>query len=279
MASRTHVNFRPAHLRSSGGAEHRAIHADCGGGALASLCRYRPDASQPLHSHDYVTVSILLAGTLLEHVERSEFELGQPALGFKPRGCGHDDRWSGDGGLMFTLKLEGEAAEALERAHAPGWTRLAVPGLVELVRLALFASSAPLRDEAAEDLLALLQTRGAPLAGEAPLWLEAARARIEEEPDSIRIAEAAQAGGVHRAHLAKMFQRHFGMPPSVYRRRVLASRALTALAQSDEPIGTIAAELGYSDQAHMTRCVGAHAGLAPAAFRALLGDKGDIRSR
>jgi AraC-like DNA-binding protein len=48
------------------------------------------------------------------------------------------------------------------------------------------------------------------------------------------------------------------------------SRALERLAAGERNLGVLAADLGFSDQAHLTRTVRAHVGRPPAALRRLL---------
>ena len=48
------------------------------------------------------------------------------------------------------------------------------------------------------------------------------------------------------------------------------SRALERLAAGERSLGILAADLGFSDQAHLTRTVRAHVGHTPTALRRLL---------
>ncbi len=55
-----------------------------------------------------------------------------------------------------------------------------------------------------------------------------------------------------------------------YRNRVRVSRALERLAAGERSLGVLAADLGFSDQAHLTRTMRAYAGRTPSVLRRLL---------
>jgi hypothetical protein len=73
--------------------------------------------------------------------------------------------------------------------------------------------------------------------------------------------------------LSRAFSREEGMSLTHYRNRVRVSRALERLAAGERSLAMLAADLGFSDQAHLTRTVRAHAGHTPAALRRLLREK------
>jgi AraC-like DNA-binding protein len=57
---------------------------------------------------------------------------------------------------------------------------------------------------------------------------------------------------------------------SRYRIRLRASAALERLAAGQRSLATLAADLGFADQAHLTRTLRAETGLPPGRLRALL---------
>lgn len=61
------------------------------------------------------------------------------------------------------------------------------------------------------------------------------------------------------------------MPLTRYRNRLRVGRAMDLLAGGASPAET-AAELGFADQAHLTRTVRAHLGHTPGRLRRLLRD-------
>jgi AraC-like DNA-binding protein len=237
----------------------------CPGGLGATLTHYPGAGNHPLHAHDHLQVSFLLAGELIEEVEGREHFACAGGRGHKPAGARHRDSWGPQGVLMFTLRLW-----APQELWEPGWIAGGTPaGIASLVRIFAQEVDPGRREEAATDLLA-----GVPHAtcarGDPPPWLERARESIHDAPQLLHIGQAAGEGGVNPAHLSRMFRRFYGMPPSIYRRRVLLARAASALVRSNVPLAQVAVQAGFFDQAHLSRVMRAEIGLTPGQARALL---------
>lgn len=66
---------------------------------------------------------------------------------------------------------------------------------------------------------------------------------------------------------ARQFRKSFGRPPYAWVMARRIERAREMLARSALPIKAVAAECGFSDQAHLTRVFSATTGETPAAFR------------
>ncbi|HEX8527131.1 AraC family transcriptional regulator [Allosphingosinicella sp.] len=235
------------------------------GNLCATLTHYPGAGHYPLHAHDHLQVSFVLAGDFVEELEGREYSARAGGRGHKPAGARHRDSWGKQGVLIFTLRLwdPGEQWEA-------GWSSGAPPGAVApLVRIFAQEAAPGRREEAAADLLA--DTLALDLAGgDPPPWLERARASIHDAPGLLHIAEAASEGGVDPTHLGRMFRRFYGMPPSIYRRRVQLGRAACALGRTQLPLAQVAVEAGFYDQAHLSRVMQTEIGLTPAQARALL---------
>jgi AraC-like DNA-binding protein len=83
--------------------------------------------------------------------------------------------------------------------------------------------------------------------------------------EPVSIGAAAAALGVSPAHLARSFTRTFGISPHAYvvGRRIDAAR--TRLLDG-QPIASVAADVGFFDQAHLTRHFKRHVGMTPGRF-------------
>lgn len=66
---------------------------------------------------------------------------------------------------------------------------------------------------------------------------------------------------------ARQFRGSFGRPPYTFVTARRLERAKCLLARTDAPIKTVAADCGFSDQAHLTRMFRAATGKTPAVFR------------
>ena len=94
------------------------------------------------------------------------------------------------------------------------------------------------------------------------------RDRLRDAPeDDVSLQDLADLAGLSRFHLTRLFQRRFGLAPSVYLRLLRLERAKRRLA-AGEPPADVAAALGFADQAHLTRRFKAAYGMTPGRYRA-----------
>lgn len=252
------------------------VEVDCGNGIRAALSHYRPHEMQSPHRHDFAQVSFLLAGSMRECHSSREYAMHGAGIGFKPPSLLHADLWGREGALIFSLQLPPDSVQTEDLI--PGWSITSdVHWLPRLIRLCFDTEEPVARNEIVQDALAFSNDPRMRTACNPPVWLETARAHIHDAPDVIAIDAAARKAGVHRAHFCRMFVRFYGMPPSVYRRRVAAARAIAAIVGTKSRLAEIAPTSGFSDQAHMTRTLRAWIGLTPVSLRELLSVR-DVRS-
>jgi AraC-like DNA-binding protein len=83
----------------------------------------------------------------------------------------------------------------------------------------------------------------------------------------IRVAEWARAKGITREHVSRCFASVYKASPAQFRFELNARAAWLRTIGTQERLSKIAADLGFSDQAHMSRAVKALSGLAPARWR------------
>jgi AraC-like DNA-binding protein len=99
----------------------------------------------------------------------------------------------------------------------------------------------------------------------------AARAAVlEEAPESAGLVPLAESLGVSPYRLSRAFSREVGVPLTRFRNGVRVGRAVERLEAGEEDLAGMAADLGFADQAHMTRTVRDHLGQTPTALRRLL---------
>lgn len=96
---------------------------------------------------------------------------------------------------------------------------------------------------------------------------------------SVPIQELAAELGWTRQHLGRVFRHHVGLGPKELARISRLQRAVHRLQDAPEiALARVASELGYFDQAHMTRDFRELAGVTPAAARAASGSISPIPS-
>ncbi|MGW4056745.1 helix-turn-helix transcriptional regulator [Amycolatopsis sp. NPDC004747] len=99
----------------------------------------------------------------------------------------------------------------------------------------------------------------------------AREAMVADDPAAAGLFPLAEALGVSPYRLSRAFPREVGVSLTRYRNRVRVSRALERLEAGERELAVLAADLGFADQAHLTRTVREHAGVPPGAVRRLLG--------
>ena len=108
-------------------------------------------------------------------------------------------------------------------------------------------------------------------------WLDRVREQLREEHwNCPSIKQMAAESGVHPTYLAASFQWHFGVSIGEFIRLQRIEQAKTVLAQSDEPLGNVAIQLGFSDQSHFCRAFKAQTGQTPREYRQLFGISSEL---
>jgi AraC-like DNA-binding protein len=179
------------------------------------------------------------------------------------------------------------------RISAPLWRRLAGEGArprrsgvyvdarLELAhrRVLVAARGGDTGFAVAEQLLdvvaaAVSQVVGNPVAGAAgarsAVVARAREAIAAGHPAAAGLLPLAELLGVSPYRLSRSFTQVLGVSLTHYRNRVRVGRALDRLADGEESLGVLAADLGFADQAHLTRTIRAHLGRTPTAVRRLL---------
>ncbi len=128
------------------------------------------------------------------------------------------------------------------------------------LHLALTSGVAPLeRDARFLQACALLITRYAEIrppqraTGQERSAVQQVRGYLDEHfAEPVSLAELAGLVGLSPYYVHRVFEREVGLPPHAYLESVRIRQAQRLLAQG-EPIAQVAAELGFSDQSHLTR--------------------------
>ncbi len=101
--------------------------------------------------------------------------------------------------------------------------------------------------------------------------VEAAReAIVTGHPAADGLVPLAELLTVSPYQLSRAFTRELGVSLTHYRNRVRVGNALDRLEQGEPSLATLATDLGFADQAHLTRTVRSHLGQTPKALRHLL---------
>ncbi|AZO79279.1 MULTISPECIES: AraC family transcriptional regulator [unclassified Bosea (in: a-proteobacteria)] len=89
----------------------------------------------------------------------------------------------------------------------------------------------------------------------------------EHAAGTIRLQDLAELVGMSQSHFSHAFKASTGLPPHQWQLKARIERGQRLLAAGDRPLTEIAADAGFSDQAHFTRVFRRMVGETPAAWR------------
>jgi AraC family transcriptional regulator len=238
---------------------------------------YTPGFAIPRHAHQSAFFGLVIEGGYKENYDTRSRECTPDTLLFHPAGEVHSEQHYDVVVRIFNVEPTGQLLQRL-REYAGVFDGPRAFQAAPLVRLAArlyteFTTDDPIARLAMEGL-ALELLAGAcrhlePADGPTPpAWLRRVRDLLNDRcTENLGLEDVARQVGVHPAHLARTFRRHFHCTAGDYQRRARIARARGLLATSDTPLVQIALALGYADQSHFTAAFKRHTGATPAAFR------------
>ncbi|MFI9817360.1 helix-turn-helix domain-containing protein [Saccharothrix variisporea] len=124
--------------------------------------------------------------------------------------------------------------------------------------------------EALVHLVATTQDRPLPGARDRAAVSAARAAIVADHPESRGLVPLARLLGVSPYRLSRAFSQDLGVSLTRFRNRVRVGRAMARIQDGETDLAGLAAELGFADQAHLTRTVRTLVGHTPTALRRLL---------
>ncbi len=233
--------------------------------------RYRAEGVQSRHRHADGSLSLVIAGELEEDASGATHCAAAGSLVVKPAGNWHADTYGPRGARMVqVLSVDGQAP--WDNARYP-YQWLDAPRLARRV-LALFDERPGAAEATEMELWDVLDRIGAAVAAtqvkRRPRWWSDAVDLLELcTEQSISVAVVAEQVGVHPVHLARVCRRQLGCTVQQYvrQRRVLA--AWREWDRGEKSLAAIAIDVGFADQAHMTRAFADLLGISPGRLRRL----------
>jgi len=249
-------------------------------GLLVTWVRFPPLAKLPLHTHERATVAVILNGSFDGLMRHASHPCPASTLITEPSGEPHGNRFEGAGADVLTVQPDPGRLDLLEPLTGVlgEVNHMRDPGVASVARraageLRMPDTVAPFAIEGLVlELLALAarlrRTDAIGAERRSPRWLSQARALLHDQyREQLRLAEVADAVGVHPVHLARVFRLRYGTPVGAYVRGLRLSWAAGRLTDSQDAIAQIAQEAGFFDQSHFTRTFRQHFGLTPQAYR------------
>lgn len=229
--------------------------------------RHAPSLKLRQHTHPHTCIVLPVAGAFMETAGSRSF-VCEPGFGVIERpGQLHANEFDSRGSLNVVVRLRSPILESiLERNVFSGECRVD-----DLARRLFRAFDEPVESHETERLLLAVLASGFGVRDpeqREPHWLNDAIRFIWENPRSSRtILKLARAMKLPPIRLARVFRKRFGIPLSAYILNVRDALAFSMLRETDVPLCELAIELGFSDQAHLTRTLRRYHSTTPAALR------------
>ena len=228
----------------------------------------------PSHAHDRPTLAVVMKGSFETRLGSDALVCRQSSVRVEPAGSPHTNRFGPTGAHIVVVQpdpsspLLGPAADALSRADH---RRDAHAGAIGRAIAGEFrhrdaVSPLALQSLGLELVAALARATRSPRS--APPSVAQATDLIHDRfLEGLRIETIADAVDVAPSDLVRAFRAFHGVPIGSYARRLRLEWVARRLAESLEPIVSLAHEAGFSDQPHLTRAFRAFTGLTPARYR------------
>jgi AraC family transcriptional regulator len=224
------------------------------------------------HSHPLATIAVILGGGFAGTYRGGERHCQARSVIVEPAGEEHGNRFGPDATTILTVSLDGDGLRPAVEAAANRFRHERDPYAELIARRAATELDrpddvTPMAVEAAALELVAHLTRTVRHERQ-PAWLAEVRALLHDRyADTLSLAEVAAAVGVEPERMARGFRRAFGEPMATSLRRIRVDAAAHLLTATNLPISRIAADVGFADQSHLTRCFARYLGTTPGRYR------------
>lgn len=240
---------------------------DLHGSQVRAMCASTPPEEVHRHMHSTAHFVFVANGGYLSTAAGAPEVSRLPLLVFNPAGTEHRDRFLAAGGHFLAVSLDEAASAALGEGQARVLPR---PFALHLARRLTAALAGGETAAAAEGLfLALLSAAepDSPPPSGPPPWLGEAFEMLWLGDEVRGVAQVAHEVGVHPVHLARVFGEWLGCAPGEVLRGRRLERAAVVLGETRARLADVAIDLGFADQAHLTRAFRKGFGITPARYR------------
>lgn len=237
-----------------------------------NLVYYASDVGMEPHSHSTAQFSTLVSGQSRETLSGKTLENQLGVAEFKPIDFTHSNKIGPNGAMLLSINIDAENDVFKDEFGNIGWSLSDTASLQKLWQTLCTLMFNPQRSLGVdlEEITLGLMSGALPYAGKvktAPSWLAHAEQALNDS--NMSITEIAKSTGVHRVHLTRVFQAHFGVSVTQYRQRLALQKGISRLLSHKQSTATSANEAGFSDQSHFTRVMKKHFDVTPLKLRSL----------
>jgi len=227
----------------------------------------------PKHSHQMVSLYLLLAGSLTEQFGREDVARQANELVFTPADRPHSNTFLGRGGRCLILELDPAADSRIAECRGLPTTLRSFRGQPAWLARRLydeFCSGDEISPLVVEGLV--LEIIGEICRQRPHCFRDRKLSQVREFLDSsfassVSLGEISRLVHLHPVYLTRVFRQTYGCSVGEYVRRRRVDFACRQLRFSDKPLAEIASEAGFCDQAHFTRTFHQIVGVTPGQYR------------
>ena len=242
----------------------------------STVRRYAPAHELQLHSHAESRLCYVMRGNFEESIGARRYERKRGMILYRPAGLNHAEQFGRNGSMCGLLTpssdwlgLTNEFGLQLHNEHT-------AYGAAAMRLVQIFEREWSIRDSFSGLSLQTVLWESISLLGRpardskpsASIWaIRALEYLHAHSGDSPTLSQIALSLGVHRAHLAWVFRAAYGETLGARLRRIRTQRAAALIRGTQFSLVEIAAQCGFSHQAHMTRVFRSVFGTTPAYYR------------
>jgi|ERR1700689_3107673 len=203
------------------------------------------------HVHEKAYAALVLSGGYEEAGDHGRFQAKAGDVVFHEQFEAHLDRFPETGAVVLNLRLPADCS------NVSGMAKVADPDAI--------ARAAERSCGDAIDLLYSLAIHELPQRAD---WPDELAAALIQNP-SLKLSHWGEKNGIAPWTVSRGFALVFGVSPEAFRARTRARHALKFIHDTQAPLASIAADLGFADQSHMTRSIKQLTGIGPQAWRSV----------
>jgi AraC family transcriptional regulator len=236
-----------------------------------------PGLELPTHFHENTNIALTLDGTFAETIRGRAQQVDPSGIVLRPAGEKHSNQYGRVGSRSLIIEVMpqrlamiSEVTSILDCAAYFKGESSASFGLRIYREFKSMDCLAPLSIEALVlEMLVEITREDSRLERDQSRWLRMAGDLVHDQfSQTLSLSNIAEVVGVHPAHLAKMFRRHYGCTIGEYIRILRLDYAAKLLARPDKTLSDIALAAGFYDQSHFAHLFRLRFGVTPGGSRA-----------
>jgi len=201
----------------------------------------------PVHSHEYLSISLMLNGFLQETSECGNTHGHGSRISIKPVDLDHSDIFI-ESSTLISFQIFDPLWFGLDEKE---WRWLSSEK-----SLGAFLNVLNSKDKkvAIKDLKSCLNTSSEKVVNHAPEWVEDIHSILcKYYHDPIRVSELARRFKKHPVYLTRVFKKHYGFDIKTFQKNLRIGHALAESLNTNRSLTEIAYDSGFSDQSHFNR--------------------------